>query len=556
MNSTHFSSFKHDNDCFKSNKPGKKRTRKKRRSKFDLCNVYKNSDSRPLFAYQPGESKFYKDALSKTLAPDPTLNLKPQQLRTTFSHEQMIILEAAYQKNTKPCTTQKEMVAMLCGLSFEKVRVWYQNRRAKEKRVQEDELAFLAEKICLSKKNNSYNHLRNIERKIEKIFDDGQDESEETFIKQLLRQKDINKPNESQSRSHLSTSVSSNHSSSNQIDLTTNEESYFKQALRQQSRGENQLKAYQKEICEEEKMINHLLQDNDKTVSRISSTERCRNNAYSTVRSKSHTEPKHSFSYNYKESSNEEDLIKRLLKIKSSKKSQYRKERETSEQSDVKKIRVVGSDYRSGKNSRCKESRPRSRSKNYHSKKSERRNTQPASHVNTSSSHRYDSPHNITDTSTIENTNPVEIDLNFNPPIQPYTPLLQNPQSTQHLLLNQNNQAASMLMMYQQLAAFGIPLTPEQLAVMDHVNQQMFVGNYQQMMLNSQPPTTLQSVDEGYSNVFQNHQPRVPTYGGTVNRKSWYQPSCQLNDGNLSNTYSVINGNSEYETGYIKEEST
>ena len=42
---------------------------------------------------------------------------------------------------------QREMVAELCGLSFERIRVWYQNRRAKEKRMMEDELSLLAKKV-------------------------------------------------------------------------------------------------------------------------------------------------------------------------------------------------------------------------------------------------------------------------------------------------------------------------------------------------------------------------------------------------------------------------
>ena len=72
-----------------------------------------------------------------------------------FSDEQMMILEAAYQKNNHPDQGQRFMVAQLCGLIEERVRIWYQNRRAKEKRQQEDDLAFLAKKVSVLYFKNS-----------------------------------------------------------------------------------------------------------------------------------------------------------------------------------------------------------------------------------------------------------------------------------------------------------------------------------------------------------------------------------------------------------------
>lgn len=74
-----------------------------------------------------------------------------------FTDRQMVILEAAYQKNQKPSQIQREMVAELCGLSFERTRVWYQNRRAKEKRMMEDELSLLAKKVPIQDINKTTN---------------------------------------------------------------------------------------------------------------------------------------------------------------------------------------------------------------------------------------------------------------------------------------------------------------------------------------------------------------------------------------------------------------
>lgn len=80
---------------------------------------------------------------------DPSLNLRRQKDRTVFTDEQMLILEAAYQKEKHPDPKRRELVAELCDLSVERVRIWYQNRRAKEKRVEEDELALLAQRVSI-----------------------------------------------------------------------------------------------------------------------------------------------------------------------------------------------------------------------------------------------------------------------------------------------------------------------------------------------------------------------------------------------------------------------
>ena len=78
---------------------------------------------------------------------DPSLNLRTQKDRTVFTDQQMIILESAFQKNKHPDAQRRGLVAELCNLSTETVRIWYQNRRAKQKRVEEDELALLASKM-------------------------------------------------------------------------------------------------------------------------------------------------------------------------------------------------------------------------------------------------------------------------------------------------------------------------------------------------------------------------------------------------------------------------
>ena len=80
---------------------------------------------------------------------DPSLNLRPQKDRTIFSIDQMLILERAFQMDKHPSNEIRKSVAFLSELPLERVRIWYQNRRAKEKRDEEDRLALLAEKVTI-----------------------------------------------------------------------------------------------------------------------------------------------------------------------------------------------------------------------------------------------------------------------------------------------------------------------------------------------------------------------------------------------------------------------
>ena len=84
---------------------------------------------------------------SVLLYTDPTLNLRPVKDRTVFSDEQQIILERGYQKDKTPDLKTRQFLANLAELTEERVRIWFQNRKAKEKRDQEDELASFAEKV-------------------------------------------------------------------------------------------------------------------------------------------------------------------------------------------------------------------------------------------------------------------------------------------------------------------------------------------------------------------------------------------------------------------------
>lgn len=72
---------------------------------------------------------------------DPSLHLRPQKPRTIFRPDQLEILEKAFKANSYPSAKKKRILAANTSLTDERVRIWFQNRRAKEKRLKEEKLA-------------------------------------------------------------------------------------------------------------------------------------------------------------------------------------------------------------------------------------------------------------------------------------------------------------------------------------------------------------------------------------------------------------------------------
>lgn len=79
--------------------------------------------------------------LNETSLVDPSLNLRPQKPRTAFTKEQLTLLEQIFQDSSYPSAEKRQTLAKILDLSDERVRVWFQNRRAKEKRLAEEKLA-------------------------------------------------------------------------------------------------------------------------------------------------------------------------------------------------------------------------------------------------------------------------------------------------------------------------------------------------------------------------------------------------------------------------------
>ncbi|XP_047137410.1 uncharacterized protein LOC124813917 [Hydra vulgaris] len=119
------------------NRFGKIRLMRNRRSKYDVSRILEKSN------------RNNTDANVLNFEKETNLSLRPSKDRTIFTDDQMHILESAYRLDNHPNNKKKEIIANLCGLELERVKVWYQNRRAKEKRMKEDELATISHKTEL-----------------------------------------------------------------------------------------------------------------------------------------------------------------------------------------------------------------------------------------------------------------------------------------------------------------------------------------------------------------------------------------------------------------------
>ncbi|XP_042240902.1 homeotic protein empty spiracles-like [Homarus americanus] len=64
---------------------------------------------------------------------------KPKRIRTAFSPSQLLKLEQAFEKNQYVVGAERKQLAQTLNLSETQVKVWFQNRRTKHKRVQQEE---------------------------------------------------------------------------------------------------------------------------------------------------------------------------------------------------------------------------------------------------------------------------------------------------------------------------------------------------------------------------------------------------------------------------------
>merc|ERR1712071_378605 len=63
---------------------------------------------------------------------------KPKRVRTAFSPSQLLKLEHAFEKNHYVVGAERKQLAQTLNLTETQVKVWFQNRRTKHKRVQQE----------------------------------------------------------------------------------------------------------------------------------------------------------------------------------------------------------------------------------------------------------------------------------------------------------------------------------------------------------------------------------------------------------------------------------
>ena len=84
----------------------------------------------------PGETFIYDNLL--ICFPEFDVDSANKRPRTTITAKQLEALKRAYNESPKPARHVREQLSAETGLDMRVVQVWFQNRRAKEKRLKKD----------------------------------------------------------------------------------------------------------------------------------------------------------------------------------------------------------------------------------------------------------------------------------------------------------------------------------------------------------------------------------------------------------------------------------
>lgn len=77
------------------------------------------------------------------------INGKQARVRTVLNEKQLGMLRACYNMNSRPDALVKEQLVEMTGLSSRVIRVWFQNKRCKDKKKSlEYKSQIQAEKVC------------------------------------------------------------------------------------------------------------------------------------------------------------------------------------------------------------------------------------------------------------------------------------------------------------------------------------------------------------------------------------------------------------------------
>ncbi|XP_013197085.2 homeotic protein empty spiracles [Amyelois transitella] len=107
---------------------------------------------------------------------------KPKRIRTAFSPSQLLKLEHAFEKNHYVVGAERKQLAQALSLTETQVKVWFQNRRTKHKRMQQEEEAKTGTKSSSSgSKPDDGNQFNNsYEEEDEELIDMDMDELSES----------------------------------------------------------------------------------------------------------------------------------------------------------------------------------------------------------------------------------------------------------------------------------------------------------------------------------------------------------------------------------------
>ena len=94
---------------------------------------------------------------SNPSSPNESTSIKGKRVRTFITAQQLKVLKSVYLITPRPDLTERLKISKLTGLDMRVVQVWFQNRRAKERRQSEkgknpwaNHLKKLAKRRCLS----------------------------------------------------------------------------------------------------------------------------------------------------------------------------------------------------------------------------------------------------------------------------------------------------------------------------------------------------------------------------------------------------------------------
>lgn len=94
---------------------------------------------------------------SNPSSPNESTSIKGKRVRTFITPQQLKILKSVYLITPRPDLTERLRISKMTGLDMRVVQVWFQNRRAKERRLSEkgknpwaNQLKKLAKRRCLS----------------------------------------------------------------------------------------------------------------------------------------------------------------------------------------------------------------------------------------------------------------------------------------------------------------------------------------------------------------------------------------------------------------------